>query len=104
MNGRHDGGPAFPPQDRSIVIEADLSDEALRKTLDNLERERRTGMSLRDYFAAAAMQGWLATFDGDTPHPGTVINGDVETRDRRLQSFASMSYMVADAMVKAREA
>ena len=46
-----------------------------------------TGMTLRDYFAAKAMQGLLA---------GTsTSNGDVIVKD---------SYALADSMLKAREA
>ena len=45
------------------------------------------GMSLRDYFAAKAMQGLLAS----------EVNAP-------LNSFATRSYDVADAMLKARAA
>ncbi|HCB1594198.1 TPA: hypothetical protein MYP09_000382 [Citrobacter farmeri] len=49
------------------------------------------GMTLRDYFAAKAMQGWLASYgpnDGQ-PSPDTI---------------AAMAYRFADGMIKAREA
>ena len=46
------------------------------------------GMSLRDYFAALAMQGLLSTGDEDTTTVGV----------------AQAAYIVADAMLKAREA
>jgi len=45
-----------------------------------------TGMTLRDYFAAKALQGLLAS-DVNAP----------------LEQFASQSYLVADEMLKARE-
>jgi len=45
------------------------------------------GMTLRDYFAAKAMQGLLSS-DVNAP----------------LETFAKQSYKVADAMMKAREA
>ena len=45
------------------------------------------GMTLRDYFAAQAMQGLLSS-DVNAP----------------LETFAKQSYKVADAMMKAREA
>ncbi|AKQ59697.1 hypothetical protein ACR55_01827 [Bordetella hinzii] len=49
------------------------------------------GMSLRDYFAAKAMQGILAAqIHGFNDRPA---NGP----------FASMAYEMADAMLKARE-
>lgn len=46
-----------------------------------------TGMTLRDYFAANAMQGYIA-HSGDARHIDTV---------------AEMSYQMADAMLEARE-
>lgn len=46
------------------------------------------GMSMRDYFAAKAMQGDIA------------VNG-IEGRD--VEMVAGMSYEMADAMLKARE-
>tara|TARA_R110002126_G_scaffold24313_3_gene84776 strand:+ start:151 stop:348 length:198 start_codon:yes stop_codon:yes gene_type:complete len=45
------------------------------------------GMTLRDYFAAKALQGLLAS-DVNAP----------------MQSFAIRAYKMADAMLKAREA
>ena len=47
------------------------------------------GMTLRDYFAAKAMQGFV-TLGGDT-HPQDRVR------------FASAAYAIADAMLKARE-
>ena len=46
------------------------------------------GMDLRDYFAAKAMQGLLSTTKEETWIPNDV---------------AEISYLVADAMIKARE-
>jgi hypothetical protein len=48
------------------------------------------GMTLRDYFAAKAMQGLLASLPSDT----TLYDSNV----------AKWSYEMADAMLKAREA
>jgi hypothetical protein len=50
-----------------------------------------TGMTLRDYFAAKAMQGELAS---QSP----------ENEYTNLDALAALSYRVADAMIKAREA
>ena len=64
-----DGGSAFPsknPVDREFYY-------ILR------------GMSMRDYFAARAMEGLLTDFDGDD------------------EELAHRSYMIADAMLEARE-
>ena len=48
------------------------------------------GMTLRDYFAAKAMQGLLAC--------------DIECGPDNVQSIAKSAYIMADAMLKAREA
>ena len=65
MSTINDGGPAFP------VGSGDMRDPV--------------GMSLRDYFAAAAMQGICAS--------GPMITDDV---------IALEAYSIADAMIKAR--
>ena len=53
------------------------------------ELKHNNGMTLRDYFAAQAMSGILT----DTGWMGNTVN-----------TLANMSYEVADAMLKAREA
>ncbi|WP_039322471.1 hypothetical protein [Pectobacterium betavasculorum] len=52
------------------------------------------GMTLRDYFAAKAMQGWLSSYGIDAVHP--VISGNAN-------AAAKNAYALADAMLKARE-
>jgi hypothetical protein len=47
------------------------------------------GMSLRDYFAAKAMQGLIV---------------DPDRADQSREECARLSYAMADAMLKAREA
>ena len=49
------------------------------------------GMSLRDYFAAKAMQGWLLV-----PQVAKNLDGDFE-------GVATWSYHMADAMLEARD-
>jgi len=49
----------------------------------------QSGMDLRDYFAAKAMQGILAT--------------DPEDHEDGLLSIAIVSYKMADAMMEARK-
>lgn len=53
------------------------------------------GMTLRDYFAAKALQGWLASYPDDNRHP--VIAGNAD-------EVAMNAYQMADAMLRAREA
>ncbi len=64
------GGPAFP------------------RLFDN-NHENYTGMTLRDYFAAKAMQGNIAGWPNDQ-----LFNPD---------GIAEHAYTIADAMLKERE-
>ena len=64
-----DGGPAFPTT----------------KPLDSWG-DPNQGMTLRDYFAAKAMQGLMSS-----------------EAQASLQDFANASYRAADAMIKARK-
>ena len=50
------------------------------------------GMTLRDYFAAKVMQGWLSTYSAN--------HGPDEVYEDGVAEFA---YKIADAMLKARE-
>ena len=65
------GGPAFPYvyEDRSLDMV-------------------KAGMTLRDYFAAAALQGLCATFD---------------QRGWQVEFVANSCYALADAMLRERE-
>jgi hypothetical protein len=68
MSEIDDGGPAFPTPSPTLPI----------------------GMSLRDYFAACALQGWAAG-----------RNAAMDSTDPR---FVSQScYLFADAMLRARK-
>ena len=71
-----DGGPAFP---RPVSM----------STYWDHPREipEQEGMTLRDYFAAAALTGWLSDGHVNTPSVD-----------------AARAYEYADAMLKAREA
>ena len=67
------GGPAFPTHPEGALI--------------------HDGMTLRDYFAAKAMQGILAS------------NTEHEHEDAHIfDAIAEASYKQADAMLKARQA
>jgi hypothetical protein len=59
---------------------------AFPSTFDNGWGEPEKGMALRDYFAAKAIQGLLAS----------EVNAPINT-------FAKKAYEIADAMMKARE-
>jgi hypothetical protein len=69
MNNTNTGGPAFP--------------------LETSTAFQNPGMTLRDYFAAKAMQGYLGSPEW--------------LREVSPQGTAEAAYRVADAMLKARE-
>lgn len=56
------------------------------------------GMSLRDYFAGQALQGWLASSPGDS---GWFSEGT--TRATRFRGIAEEAYKISDAMLAARQ-
>jgi hypothetical protein len=76
MTDKDTGGPAFPSK-RRVQRDGYLT----------TEYEPVGGMLLRDYFAAKAMQGLLS----DNSIKGAVLE------------FAARSYVMADAMLAARE-
>ena len=83
MNRINDGGPAFP------VWELNGKD---------LSEMTGFGMSLRDYFAAKAMQGLLFA-------PGAYsADADTSAPMATWDDFAAGAYEMADAMLRAREA
>lgn len=87
------GGPAFPCEGGNKFI----SGNEIRKTLPS------SGMTLRDYFAAKAMQGLLAEPMWEEDSTAQVL---VLTRDTVFTNpadrFASAAYKLADAMLAAR--
>ncbi|OMT68750.1 hypothetical protein AQ764_14325 [Burkholderia pseudomallei] len=77
MSEIKDGGPAFP-----------IADPFALDPRDKIEMERlASGMSLRDYFAAKAMQGICA-------HPNAW--------GLTVPQIAERAYLLADAMLRAR--
>jgi len=80
----NDGGPAFPHM-------ADLVSSDGKGGI-NTRQITSGGMSLRDWFAGQAMQGYLAA------------GNDWSWRDSPIEkSVAEESYLLADAMLAARE-
>jgi hypothetical protein len=79
MNNTNTGGPAFPHE-------------------DTMSAALRPGMTLRDYFAAKAMQIMWDAYDKG--YCGE--NFDQDTFNNKL--LAEGAYQLADAMLKAREA
>jgi hypothetical protein len=83
MSNTNTGGPAFPYENR-------------------YEHE---GMTLRDYFAAKAMQGMMAVPDdqryGDRADKSLTVD---QWQRWCVTGLVEHAYRVADAMLKAREA
>jgi hypothetical protein len=78
-----DGGPAFP-------VPAELCQD--------LTVQEQRGMTLRDYFAAKAMQSVLA----DAQIPGADADPLPPEAAHWLGVVAKVSYRVADAMIQER--
>jgi hypothetical protein len=74
----NDGGPAFP----CVYYSEPIGSIGPQLTI-------KGGMTLRDYFAAAALQGLMAK---------------MEPENQLEHHIAKWSYEAADAMLKAREA
>ena len=75
---KNTGGPAFPCH-------------------PGIENPIYDGMSLRDYFAAKAMQGICA-------NPDDIHVPEDETYDQYVDEISRSAYKIADAMLKARQA
>lgn len=75
---RNNGGPAFPAQHFDLT-------------------ESEHGLSMRDYFAAKAMQGLMAS-----DLVPAITKDAAEHGFQRLDGIASFAYSLADAMLKAR--
>jgi hypothetical protein len=71
-----------------------MKKEEQQNAFPALHLNAHQGMSLRDYFAAKAMEGFIATF-GKTQNTSDVL----ELAD----DISEMSYSIADEMLKQRE-
>lgn len=89
----NDGGPAFP-------VPSPDCQTFLPKKVEDLRR-LMSGMSLRDYFAAKAMQGELASMQDPE---GEACGISLDASDETLSRLARHYYRIADAMLKARDA
>jgi hypothetical protein len=78
-----DGGPAFPINNNDVI------------TIVTNNGNHPEGMSLRDYFAAKAMQGIISAHNENGEWTGV---GDIEMN----KIMAETAYSVADAMLEAR--
>ena len=78
MSNINNGGPAFPVPDPFL----------LSPSYEDDMRRIASGMNLRDYFAAKAMQSYLTRSDSD---------------EFEALAWAKAAYAMADAMIHARE-
>ena len=85
MSNKETGGPVFPFNKRP-----EQAFPSTFKSLDGKEQIHAWGMTLRDYFAAKAMQSILSE------------DPDYHTKYKFLD-LADFSYQCADAMMKERE-
>ena len=60
----------------------------------------RYGMTLRDYFAAKAMQGIIIRYGQEPPYLLISEDSDVDAADAETAKYA---YEIADMMMQARE-
>ncbi|MEG2048478.1 MAG: hypothetical protein RR100_16620 [Comamonas sp.] len=98
MNQKNNGGTAFPMQDGQAIhayaaAKLDAAPEGVDRDsfYTQARAEAISGMSLRDYFAAKAMQGLITTRH---PHHSGEDGADVLSQD---------AYAIADAMLSVRE-
>ena len=99
MIQKNNGGTAFPMQDGQAIhayaaAKLDTAPEGVDR--DSFYAQARaeaiSGMSLRDYFAAKAMQAQLTAFWAGETHHGWPHD-----------EIAKEAYNIADAMLKVRE-
>jgi len=88
-----DGGPAFPVGCEPERVRCSGFDEMERVNRINTERR---GMSLRDWYAGMAMQGFLAGVNMIGPFPKHLENENV------LEMVVKGSFLFADAMIASR--
>jgi hypothetical protein len=93
-NKINDGGPAFPFNVPSYSPQSTASYSA---SFPSVAYQLQPGMSLRDWFAGQALMGLAASQnEGRTAN---ILDGFIGGK-----LLSESAYMVADAMLKAREA
>ena len=80
------GGPAFPGKQKALLIKRQHADIVNEYDIE------KNGMTLRDYFAAKAMQGLMAS-SAEHNHADELI----------FKAVAMAAYKQADAMLEARK-
>lgn len=91
MSTKNEGGPAFPRQ---------LAQVENPERFDVAELQGQSGMTLRDYFAAKAMQAIIST---SIPSEGDADFLDGDKIEMSFQWIPRTAYDFADAMLAARK-
>lgn len=96
-----DGGPAFPHQHDMVLFH----DNDRAKPAQTIKGVWSGGMTLRDYFAAKAMQAEIiTTFSDATPEAANAfIHGRDEAGHTNTEHVAFNAYRLADAMLAERD-
>lgn len=77
-----------------VSIQCGVENEQRKQWRPCISNARVRRLTVRDYFAAKAMQGWLAGYPAGIEHPARSEDDFI---------IAELSYLMADAMLKARE-
>lgn len=88
MGDRFDGGPAYPVNE-------------LNRTTGDI-CDKHMGLTVRDHFATAALQGQIAAFRDPNAASAVVTNANRRGVSPKEQ-VALAAYEYADAMLKARQ-
>lgn len=93
-----DGGPAFPGE----YVDCWIKEEGAPDYKAQPIFKTGGGMSLRDYMAAAALQGFIAHIG---THPDDIMsyNDGMDTGLTAKEDLSISSYKYADAMIAERE-
>jgi hypothetical protein len=89
MSEKNDGGPAFAQE---VELRFRVEQEPAFPSHGSMGEVTWEGMTLRDYFAAKAMQAFVSREKSGM---------DESTYD---ETFSKWSYEIADAMLRARDA
>ncbi len=92
-----DGGSAFPSDQPRILVPNDLPKEWVEKIVQIADQTK--GMTLRDYFAAAALTGILANADY-LPDVVKYSDGKLE---KAIKVIAKEIFEISDAMLAQRK-
>ena len=94
------GGPAFPA---GAIRKARQrpNDPGCDFIVTDIVEPKNEGMTMRDYFAAKAMQAMVSTWDETKPWP-CGIDPTEDDNDTHSMNLARVAYKISDAMIVER--